>query len=175
MDGEIDEDEKIHIPGLYTATVSYGGFLEGDYLIWAYAEATLNMQTLMGNMTLPDEMTLPPSFTTRTLVGVGNGDFTVSRALTEATLMIVEGLPGLLATQLIINTIEDDVSIIRADVGELLDAAPVQYGETLETQSIMISGVQLLAAIAVVSSLISLALLIKLIRRKPPTPSEMQP
>ena len=175
MDGEIDEDEKIHLPGLYTATVSYGGFLEGDYLIWAYAEATLNMQTLMGNMTLPDEMTLPPSFTTRTLIGVGNGDFTVSRALTEATLMIVEGLPGLLATQLVIDNIEGDVSVIRADVGELLSAAEFEYDETLKAQGMMIANIQLLTAITVVSSLISLALLIKLLRKKPPTPSEIQP
>lgn len=153
MDGDVGEDEKIHIPGLYVVTVSYKGFLPGDYLIWAYAEAPLMMEEFMGNSSILDmfgNMSIPIMLDDIKRRGVGTGSFTVSSQLT-------------VATQIIIGDLRGEVSIIKADVAETIAALPEFYTEVRDLQQATSSGIPLLA-MAFILPLISVVLLVKLTR-----------
>jgi hypothetical protein len=86
---EVEEDEKVHIPGLYVVTVCYGGFRPGDYLIWAFAEAPFDMD--MGDMGGEGGET---GFGDMKYRGVGIGGFTVSRDMTILALGFPELVEG---------------------------------------------------------------------------------
>jgi hypothetical protein len=90
-DGVVDECETIHIPGLYVVTVCYGGFPPGDYLIWAYAEAPMELGDMMGGMNGTEGGSME-GFEDMMLRGVGTGSFTVSEDMT----MMALGFPELI-------------------------------------------------------------------------------
>jgi hypothetical protein len=89
-----DTDDWIEIPGLYAITWSHG-WLPGDYLITAYAEA--NMSEMMEFAQI-DQTMLGNIFGNMTMRGYGSFCITVSETLTIAaytTLGIAEGLEAL--------------------------------------------------------------------------------
>jgi len=125
-DWVVDEDEKIHIPGLYVVTVCYGGFRPGDYLIWAYAEAPFdigfNMTEMGGDGT---------GFGDMRLRGVGTGGFTVSEDMTILALGFPELASGF-------QTMGEALETMMEDMESMWDSMAANTEEMSGTMSDMV-------------------------------------